>query len=153
MGSHGAKSPAKADDDPEQSGDDDSPSSSPKSVDAGSKARGATSYLAWEAAQATVELLLAMHESARARVIAAALPRRGRAAETFASQHGDDTDARASLRARLRRPLKFLVVAAARRAALDGSLPSGDGVRLSASSDLALQLRGDASLDLMSGTR
>ena len=153
LGSHGAKSPAKADDDPEQSGDDDSPSSSPKSVDAGSKARGATSYLAWEAAQATVELLLAMHESARARVIAAALPRRGRAAETFASQHGDDTDARASLRARLRRPLKFLVVAAARRAALDGSLPSGDGVRLSASSDLALQLRGDASLDLMSGAR
>ena len=52
LGSHGAKSPAKADDDPEQSGDDDSPSSSPKSVDAGSKARGATSYLAWEAAQA-----------------------------------------------------------------------------------------------------
>ncbi|KAH8063690.1 ubiquitin-protein transferase [Aureococcus anophagefferens] len=150
LGSHGAKSPAKADDDPEQSGDDDSPSSSPTSVDAGSKARGATSYLAWEAAQATVELLLAMHESARARVIAAALPRRGRAAETFASQHGDDTDARASLRARLRRPLKFLVVAAARRAALDGSLPSGDGVRLSASSDLALQLRGDASLDLIS---
>ncbi|KAK7237196.1 ubiquitin-protein transferase [Aureococcus anophagefferens] len=151
LGSHGAKSPAKADDDPEQSGDDDSPSSPPR------RRRGIGG--------ARRDVLPGLgggpgHGGAavgHARVGAGARHRRGPAPArprrdvrvAARRRHGR----RASLRARLRRPLKFLVVARRARAALDGSLPSGDGVRLSASSDLALQLRGDASLDLMSGAR
>jgi hypothetical protein len=74
-------------------------------------AKGATSLLAWDAARAAIEVVLSAHEATRARAVVACLPT-------------DDED-RAVLRERLRRPLRFLVAQACRRAALEGVLPCG----------------------------
>ena len=75
------------------------------------KVKGATSLLAWEAARAAIEVVLSAHEATRARAVVACLP--------------TDREDREVLRERLRRPLRFLVATACRRAGLDGVLPCG----------------------------
>ena len=74
-------------------------------------AKGATTLLAWDAARAAIEVVLSAHEATRARAVVACLP--------------TDREERAVLRERLRRPLRFLVAHACRRAALEGVLPCG----------------------------
>ena len=94
-------------------------------------AKGATSLLAWDAARAAIEVVLSAHEATRARAVVACLPT-------------DDED-RAVLRERLRRPLRFLVAQACRRAALRAcyravasSCPSGSCRCINLEGDLAM---------------
>ncbi|KAJ8598621.1 hypothetical protein CTAYLR_003046 [Chrysophaeum taylorii] len=82
----------------------------------------------WAAARAAVELLLATSDECRAAFLAAIV-----------------APDREDLRETLRKPLKALVKVAAMRAAIEGALPSGDGVDLRAATALVDDLDAAAS--------
>lgn len=81
---------------------------------------------AFLAARFAVQLFLSVHEDCRAGVLSELLPMDGGEGREFSGDTSDD----GAYRALVRRPLKALVVVAALRCAIDGRIPSGDGVDL-----------------------